>query len=258
MLASAVGTLTAGTSEGDDGNIVVLDVLGKYLSRWHPLSCTQWSSDAECRTTLRIVLLVFICNMLLIGLGKAHVGLHACISHSLDHTYNIWPDVCSTKAHGCRHHVVACASIESDIAHATERERFLIVLEQYHTLSTELAHELGMTLEVGLVWIDIAVWGVALEHELESALHAEVDECHVEAAVLGCIEYCLTLPWLTRLKHVVACLDACHCILACVPVAHHQTVPSPLVAEDCFGEIAILTGVFALSSVVCRHDRPRI
>ena len=115
-----------------------------------------------------------------------------------------------------------------------------------------------MGLEVGLVGIDISVGGVALEHELEGAAYRTVDEFHRECAVLSCLEERLTLTWLTGLQHVVTCLDAGNGILAGVPVAHHQSVPSPLVTENGLGEFDVLTGVEALGTVVGGHDAPRI
>ena len=78
------------------------------------------------------------------------------------------------------------------------------------------------------------------------ALYAEVDESHIEATVLSSIEDSLTLTWLARLEHIVACLDAGYSVLTSVPVAHDEAIPAPLLAEDSLSKIMILAGILAL------------
>ena len=266
VLALAVGTFATGATQGDDGHVVVLYVLGEYVSLWNPFASTQWSGDAEGRHAVGIVLLVLVGDVLLVGLGEAHVGLDASLAGSLDEANDVGTNVGATEAHGSGNHIIRGAAVEGDALHIVGSERqssncatlHRLVLEQYHRLGTKLANCLGMGLEVGLVGIDISVGSVALEHELEGAAYRTVDEFHRECAVLSCLEERLALTWLTGLQHVVACLDAGHGILAGVPVAHHQSVPTPLIAEDGLGEFDVLTGVEALGTVVGGHDAPGI
>ena len=145
--------------------------------------------------------------MLLVGLGQAHVGLHAGIANGLDEADTVGTHVGATESHGSGNHVIRSAAVEGhafDIGGSERQSSYGsslhgVILEQHHRLGTKLTHLLGMSLQVGLVGINISVGSVALEHKLQSAAYRAVDEFHGQRAVVGSIEERLALTRLTGL-----------------------------------------------------------
>ena len=154
--------------------------------------------------------------------------------------------------------VIRGAAEDGDILDVLERQGVGLVLKQDHAFEGGLAGHGGVSGEIRLVTVGIALHLRAAEDELEGALDAEVEVGLGEAAVLDGVDDLLVLQVGTRLEHVVAGTHLGRGVVTAVPVGHHGALVAPFVAQDGGYQVLALGGIGAVDLVVGGHDRPGI
>ena len=132
---------------------------------------------------------------------------------------------------------VGCAAIDSDILNVLERQHAL-VLEKDHSFECAFAGDLGMGCEVGLVGYLVSLHLGTPQHKLQAAPYADVKFGLGEGAVLDGCHDLLELKVGAWLKHIVASGNLCGAVVTSVPVGHHETLETPVAAEDVGDEFA--------------------
>ena len=107
-----------------------------------------------------------------------------------------------------------------------------------------------MSLEVRLVAVLITLETRGADNEIEDALYVSVKVCNIDAAVVDTVNDTLILGRTSRLEHIVASPNLCIDISSTIPVCHHGTLESPVIAEYIFDKLLVFRGIGSIDFIV--------
>jgi len=253
---TAVAAFTTDTSQRKHGDVVGFHLRGQFLGSGQELFGTGQRSKRERRATVGEEAFLLVGHVLLVAVQQILIYRIARIAQAFYHRDRIISEARTAESHTGRNHVVRSSAVKGYLPDAGSHRQRILVIQQHDALGTYPAVHLRMGFEVGLVGIIVTGEGVALHHKLQHTLHAEVEERLIQRAVLHGFQNGVVLAFLPRLQHVITCRDGSHGIFSGIPVGHHQSLESPFIAEDIFGQFAVFAGVFAVHLVVGGHHAP--
>ena len=257
----AIHSLTCLTADGDDGS-VCLWLLASYTAFSNldfielRLSLIQ---EPHHRILVCLQLSLGILHIILIDFRKLRSSCHTDVLQTGNHIHRI-AYINGSTTETTRHEVVRVDTEECHGLQALDRKSG-IILQEHHTLGRTLTGDSCMSLQVWLTTIFISLESRSLHDIFEHTANIAVHILDIQLAILYCINNILHLSWITRHHQVVASLNFLFQRKVGTltnPVGLHDSLISPVVAENIGQESLVALGINTVNLIIGRHDSPRI
>ena len=136
-----------------------------------------------------------------------------------------------------------------------QRQDVIFIFQQHHALGCDLPCQFMVCVPVEHSARPSAVQ-IALD-DAQDACDGSVQDRFRQSAAAHCLDdLCITHTAGRGHFQIHACLQVCHTVVDCAPVADHIAVEIPLAPENIRERLFVLSGIDAVDPVIGAHHRP--